>query len=95
MVKQGGKAPVELTQAEARAIRTRLRKLARIDKTLAAQYESLMLRFPKKWIALTEAGEVFAADQRGELIKDLDNRGIGWRDTVIEFLDPTPPIEIL
>ena len=95
MAKKSAKASLEMTKAEAQAIHARLRKLARIDETLVAQYESLMLRFPKKWVAVTEAGEIFAADRRGDLIRDLEDQGIRWRDTVIEFLDPNPPIEIL
>ncbi len=60
-----------------------------------SEYDSLLERFPNKWVAMNHEGRLFVGDTHEDLLADFKSQGVDSDGYNIEFLDPDPGILIL
>ena len=79
----------------AEAMREGLRKFEDACIRLNDEYDSLLERFPNKWVAMNHEGTVFVGDTLEGLFAEFESQGVSREGFNIEFLDPDPGILLL
>ncbi len=72
-----------------------MREYEKIADRMLSEWDSLMEKYPDKWVAMGKEGLVSVGDSMEEVIEDVESQGVPEKDVVIEFLDTDPPILIL
>ena len=52
-------------------------------------------RYPDKWVALLDDGDVIAADSLSGILKELDEQGIPRREAVVKLMETNPSVIII
>ena len=59
------------------------------------EYDSLLERFPNKWVAMNHEGSLFVGNTLEGLLAEFKSQGLDSDGYNIKFLDPDPGILIL
>ena len=59
------------------------------------EYDSLLERYPNKWVAINHEGTVFVGDTHEALLAEFKAQGVDHGGYVTEYLDPDPEIWLL
>ena len=59
------------------------------------EYDSLLERYPNKWVAMNHEGRLFVADTLDDLFAEFESQGVDRDGYVKKYLDPDPGILIL
>ena len=62
---------------------------------MSDEYDSLLERYPNKWVAMNHEGRLFVGDTLEDLFAEFKSQGVDRDGYDIEFLDPDPGILIL
>lgn len=72
-----------------------MRKFEEACIRLNDEYDSLLERFPNKWVAMNYEGTVFVGDTLDDLHAEFESHGVSRDGYVTKYLDPDPEILIL
>ena len=59
------------------------------------EYDSLLERYPNKWVAMNHEGRLFVGDTLDDLHAEFKAQGVGRDGYVTKYLDPDPEIWLL
>ena len=59
------------------------------------EYDSLLERFPNKWVSMNHEGRIFVGDTHEDLLAEFKSQGVDNDGYVTKYLDPDPGILIL
>ncbi len=76
-------------------IREDLRSFSRRTERMDARLGELKERYPDKWVALLDDGDIITADSLGGVLKKLDERGIPRRGAVVKLMETNPSVIII
>ena len=76
-------------------IREDFRRFSRRTERMDARLGELKERYPDKWVALLDGGDIIAADSLGDVLKKLDERGIPRRKAVVKLMETNPSVIII
>ena len=57
-----------------------------LDNLIEEQYHDLVEKYPDKWIAMPDSGELIVAESTKELLAKLDELGIDPADVATKFI---------
>ena len=72
-----------------------MREYEEIADRMLSEWDSLMEKYPDKWVAMGKYGLLAVGDSMEEVLKKVESQGVPEKDVVVEFLDTDPPILIL
>ena len=79
----------------AERIREDLQRSSHRSRRMDARRAELEELYPDKWVALLDDGDVIAADSLEGVLKELDERGISRRETVVKLMESSPSVIII
>ena len=72
-----------------------MREFHELFVRMRSEQADLMSKYPNKWVAMGRDGVLAVGDSMDEVLDEVDRQDVDRGETVVEFLDTSPPLLIL
>ena len=72
-----------------------MREYHKIVVRMRLEQPELIRKYPDKWVAMGRDGILAIGDSMDEVLEEVERQGVDSGETVVEFLDTSPPLLIL
>ncbi len=72
-----------------------MREYHEIVVRMRTEQAELIKEHPDKWVAMGGDGVLAVGDSMKEVLEEVERQGVDSGETVVEFLDTSPPLLIL
>lgn len=72
-----------------------MREYHEIVVRMRSEQPGLIKKYPDRWVAMGRDGVLAVGDSMGEVLEEVERQGVDSGETVVEFLDTSPPLLIL
>ena len=66
----------------------------RVERMQRAR-EELIEKYPNRWVSILDDGQICVGDSLEQVMAEVESKGQRPAETVIEYLDPDPPMMIV
>ena len=72
-----------------------MREYHEIVVRMRSEQAELIKKYPDRWVAMGRDGALAVGDSMKEVLEEVERQGVDRGETVVEFLDTSPPLLIL